>query len=302
MTSRARVLDQGMHRRWSLVALALCAGAQARADDKPAAAPTTATTTAPPTKKQPAGWPSPAAGPSRSGAPEIIFTFDDGPNEPTTKLVLDTLAKHHVHAIFFENGWHYDATPEPARRMLARIVGEGHIIGNHTQDHLQLCSVKDDEKRAYQVDHSHDLLAQLSGLPVLWFRTPFGSHCPRVLALLEERHLDHFHWDIDAQEWKNPDPNRAAKYIIFHIQHLQDRAVILMHDTKIATTRALPLVLDWIDAENARRLANGRQPIRILSGSDLAVERTAPGLVDWMRDSAGGGAGALLDGLAATLP
>ena len=279
----------------ALVALA----APARADvatTPPAAATTTAKK---PVEK---GWPSPAAGPSRSGAPEIIFTFDDGPNEPTTKLVLDALAKHHVHAIFFENGWHYETAPEPSQRMLDRIVAEGHIVANHTQDHLQLCSMKDDEKRAYQVDHSHDLLERLSGLPVLWFRTPYGSHCPRVLALLEERHLDHFHWDIDAQEWKHPDPNRAAKYIIEHIQRLQDRAVILMHDTKAATTKALPQILDWLDAENARRIANGRQPIRILSGSDLALERTAPGLVDWLRDTGRGAASGLADEVSAALP
>jgi peptidoglycan-N-acetylglucosamine deacetylase len=271
----------------------------ARAD---APTPPTVVGTAAAKPKLPPGWPSPAAGPSQSGAPEVIFTFDDGPNEPTTRLVLDALAKHHVHAIFFENGWHYEATPEPAMRMIQRIVAEGHIVANHTQDHLQLCSIKDDEKRAYQVDHSRDLLAQVSGLPVLWFRTPFGSHCARVLALLDERHIDHFHWDIDAQEWKHPDPQRAAKYIITHIQHLQDRAVILMHDTKVATTKALPMILDWLEAENARRVANGRQPIRILSGSDLARERLAPGLSQWLDGAVVGAAGRVVDDVAATLP
>jgi peptidoglycan-N-acetylglucosamine deacetylase len=272
----------------------------AKAAVRPAAAPPAV----PPAKKLPAGWPSPAAGPSKSGAPEIIFTFDDGPNEPTTKLVLDTLAQHHVHAIFFMNGWHLEpaGTPEPSQRALERVVKDGHIIANHTQDHLQLCSIKDDEKRAYQVDHSRDLLAERSRLPIVWFRTPYGSHCLRVLDLLEQRHLDHFHWDIDAQEWKHPDPNRAAKYIITHIQHLQDRAVVLMHDTKVATTKALPQILDWLDAENARRVANGRQPIRILSGSDLALERTAPGLIDWMVATAGGVRDEALDQLAATMP
>ncbi len=300
MTAVGCVLDQSMA-RGLLVALALAFAPVAAARADVAARPAAASTTKPP-RKLPGGWPSPAAGPSRTGAPEIIFTFDDGPNEPTTKLVLDALARHHVHGIFFENGWHYETTPEPAQRMVERIVREGHVIGNHTQDHLQLCSMKDDERRAYQVDHSHDLLALRSGLPIIWFRTPYGSHCARVLDLLEQRHLDHFHWDIDAQEWKHPDPQRAAKYIITHIQHLQDRAVILMHDTKVATTKALPQILDWLDAENARRAANGRQPIRILSGSDLALERAAPGLVDWLGSTATGAAVGVLDELSAALP
>jgi len=286
------VLDLGMASR-SLVLALLVAAAPAFAD----------VAATPPVKPMVSkGWASPAAGPSRSGAPEIIFTFDDGPNEPTTSLVLDALAKHHIHAIFFENGWHYETAPEASQRMIDRIVREGHVVANHTQNHLQLCSVKDDEKRAYEVDHSHDLLERVSRLPILWFRTPFGAHCPRVLELLEQRHLDHFHWDIDAQEWKHPDANRAAKYIILHIQKLQDRAVILMHDTKVATTKALPMILDWLDAENARRVANGRQPIRILSGSDLAIERAAPGLVDWLTSTADDTADGLADQVAAALP
>ena len=47
------------------------------------------------------GWPTPAAGLTASGDPEIVFTFDDGPNPTTTGKVLDILAEHHIQAIFF---------------------------------------------------------------------------------------------------------------------------------------------------------------------------------------------------------
>ena len=39
-----------------------------------------------------------------SGDPELMFTFDDGPNPKTTPPVLDALAKHHIHAMFFMVG------------------------------------------------------------------------------------------------------------------------------------------------------------------------------------------------------
>ncbi len=243
------------------------------------------------------GWTSPAAGPSSTGAPEVLFTFDDGPNEPTTGKILDILARHRVHAIFFMNGWHFETgAVEKSRKMIDRVVREGHIVANHTQTHAQLCSLKDDTKRAWEVDHSHELLEHLAAMPVLWFRTPFGSYCNKVVDLLAARQLAHFHWDIDPQEWKNKNGDTTAKYIIARIQHLQDRAVVLMHDTKAATVVALPQVLDWIEAENARRKANGRMPIRILSGADLAVERTAPGLTAWLREAA---TATVDDGLAA---
>jgi peptidoglycan/xylan/chitin deacetylase (PgdA/CDA1 family) len=243
------------------------------------------------------GWTSPAAGPSSTGAPELLFTFDDGPNEPTTSKILDILAAHHVHAIFFMNGWHFETgAVEKSKQMIERVVREGHIVANHTQTHAQLCALKDDAKRAWEVDYSHQILEHLAAMPVLWFRTPFGSYCNSVVELLAERRLAHFHWDIDPQEWKHKSGDVTAKYVIARIRTLQDRAVVLMHDTKAATVVALPQVLDWIEAENLRRKTNGRVPIRILSGADLAIERTAPGLTTWLRASA---TASIDDGLAA---
>jgi hypothetical protein len=52
------------------------------------------------------------------------------------------------------------------------------------------------------------------------------------------------------------------------------------------TVRALPIVLDWIDQENERRIAAGKRPIRIISYVDLAREQLADGMDDWV-ESAG---------------
>jgi len=54
--------------------------------------------------KHPRAWPLPAAGPTLSGDPELIFTFDDGPNRRTTPQLLDVLEREHVRATFFVVG------------------------------------------------------------------------------------------------------------------------------------------------------------------------------------------------------
>ena len=41
------------------------------------------------------------------------------------------------------------------------------------------------------------------------------------------------------------------------IRWQQGRSVILMHDTKVQTARAVPLVLEWIVAENERTAEGG---------------------------------------------
>jgi peptidoglycan-N-acetylglucosamine deacetylase len=70
------------------------------------------------------------------------LTFDDGPSafEPD---FLDVLAKEGVRASFFVNSWHswlIDKDPEFVRSRvdsLARLIGEGHALGNHTSDHKE---------------------------------------------------------------------------------------------------------------------------------------------------------------------
>jgi hypothetical protein len=74
-----------------------------------------------------------------------------------------------------------------------------------------------------------------------------------------------------------------------------------MHDTKPATVKALPEILIWLDSENARRVAVGRRPIRVISGSELAAERVDPTL-DWVRGATRAGGELMRKTLWATVP
>jgi peptidoglycan/xylan/chitin deacetylase (PgdA/CDA1 family) len=234
--------------------------------------------------KHPKAWPMPAAGPTMSGDPELIFTFDDGPNPKTTPIVLDALAKHHIHAIFFMVG--DMAVGKRAPDLIARILREGHIIGTHTMQHLDQCRLKDDDKAAHDIDDGKAAVEKAAGIPTFWFRTPYGVRCERLERFLEERHLAHFHWDLDPQEWKHKNAKKAVTYVEKELGRMTTRQVLLMHDTKEATAQALPEILDWLDAENARRKESHRRRIRIIQGYELAAERLPPGLLDWLGDAA----------------
>jgi peptidoglycan/xylan/chitin deacetylase (PgdA/CDA1 family) len=220
-------------------------------------------------------WPQPAAGESRTGDPEVIFTFDDGPHERDTGPILDILAAHQIKAIFFWTGWRVRGKKplHLVRRGLAqRALAEGHIIGNHTVTHAHLCRVTPEEA-AFELDENTRLYTDLAGMPPVFLRAPYGDRCHRLEAQLAERGYEHLHWDMDASEWQSASSIETRDYFIDKLKKLKGRAVILMHDTKSATRRALPQVLDWISAENARRIAAGERPIRILSYADLAREK-----------------------------
>jgi peptidoglycan/xylan/chitin deacetylase (PgdA/CDA1 family) len=246
------------------------------------------------------GWPTPAAGESASGGPELLFTFDDGPNPKTTPLVLDILARRHIHAVFFLVGEMAGNRSPRVAPLIRRILREGHVIGTHTMKHKDLCRVS--EAAAIQdLDDGKAIIEQVAEVPTAWFRTPYGARCERVERLLAERHLDHFHWDLDPQEWKHGNVARTVRYVTGELAHSSGREVLLMHDIKQATVKALPQILDWIDAENTRREQSHKKPIRILSAPALAIERLPPGMTAWF-DAATAGARGLPDALASVLP
>lgn len=247
------------------------------------------------------GWPVPAGGPSASGDPEIVFTFDDGPNPTTTPKVLDALAAHHVHAVFFMVGEMVDSGNKKVPAIVARILREGHVIANHTMKHKDLCRVKSEEAAAADIDDGRAAIEQVAGLSLGWFRTPYGSRCKRVEALLAERGLMHFHWDLDPQEWKHNDAKKAFDYVTGNLSRSSDRNVLLMHDIKAATVKALPEILDWIDAENARRAKDGKRPIRIVAAPMLAAEQLPTGFATWITD-AGARVAAVRGALTSVLP
>jgi len=57
----------------------------------------------------------------------VIFTFDDGPDEDTTPLLLDLLAKHEIKAFFCLLGLNAQNYPQ----IVKRIYNEGHLFINH---------------------------------------------------------------------------------------------------------------------------------------------------------------------------
>lgn len=246
------------------------------------------------------GWPTPAAGDSASGGPEVLFTFDDGPNPRTTPLVLDTLARHHIHAVFFLVGEMVENPNPKVSALVQRMLREGHVIATHTMKHKDLCRVPEGVG-AKDLDDGKAIIEQVAGVPTAWFRAPFGTRCDRLERLLAERHLQHFHWDLDPQEWKHGNAARTVKYVTGELGRAYGRNVLLMHDVKQATTRALPQILEWIDAENARRAKSRKKPIRIVQAPQLAVEQLPRGLGRWLRDATAG-ARALPDAIARMLP
>jgi len=127
----------------------------------------------------------------------VALTFDDGPNLNLTPKVLAILAAHNAKGTFFVNG--KGVTSEAHRQLLAKMVAEGHIVGNHSQNHLDLKKV-DAGTLDSEIEATHQVLVKAGGQP-RFFRFPFGSAgCSQVSALRAKGYAV-VGWHIDSADW-----------------------------------------------------------------------------------------------------
>jgi peptidoglycan/xylan/chitin deacetylase (PgdA/CDA1 family) len=246
------------------------------------------------------GWPQPVLDDPGTNDIEVLFTFDDGPHPALTPQVLDLLAQRKIRAVFFLVGRQAESKHKAVPGILERIVSEGHIVANHTRTHIDLCRSKEAAAIA-DLDGGRDAIERATSMKVHWFRAPYGVRCARLDAMLAERALWHFHWDLDPQEWRHGNVERTVKYVAGALSRASGRNVLLLHDIQPVTVRALPKIFEWMDAENARREKSRKRKIKVLQAPDLAVERLPPALLSWLAEAAAG-VGELPKTLASLLP
>ncbi len=180
---------------------------------------------------------------------EIALTFDDGPAAETTSEVLRILAAHKVKGAFFLTGRRLSGSgvvAEMNRGVARAISAAGHTIGNHGLDHLPI-DRGDDAFNAFQIEESARLITEATGVPVRYFRPPFGKVGPSAQALLAERRDELVMWTIDGQDTKATDAERLANRLIQQII-FAGQGIVLLHDLRGPSVRALSLLLDWLEA------------------------------------------------------
>ena len=106
---------------------------------------------------------------SMTSGHEIYLTFDDGPTLGTTQ-VLDSLKKYGVKATFFitSNNFSPDHTHAINTNNLARMVNEGHVLADHSYDHMYHNDQGDGPNNVYlDVDNDLQYFGRRNAEPVL---------------------------------------------------------------------------------------------------------------------------------------
>jgi peptidoglycan/xylan/chitin deacetylase (PgdA/CDA1 family) len=189
----------------------------------------------------------------------VAFTFDDGPHYKTTPRVLKVLAEHQVVATFFVVGSRFIGGSRATKKnaaLLQEIIAQGHDVGNHTFRHQNL-KKSTHETIAETIETTRDAIVSVLGRHTALFRAPYGARSPALRDYLRENGYTHVFWDIDSRDYLTKNPRTLRKRVTKAI--IANRGgVVLFHDTKVVTVKALPGILDDLEAENCARLDNDK--------------------------------------------
>ena len=182
------------------------------------------------------------------GPKEVVLTFDDGPMPGVTRPILDTLDRYCTKATFFSVGKMAIAYPEQIREILKR----GHTLGTHTWSHpMSLPRLKGDKARD-QIESGFAAVAMAAGQPIApFFRFPGLNDSPSLIAHLESRNIATFTVDVVSNDSYISDPARLIEQTLQQLD-AEKGGIMLFHDIKPQTARALPAILAEIKARGFR--------------------------------------------------
>lgn len=167
--------------------------------------------------------------------PRVALTFDDGPSAKYTPMLLDGLKERGVHASFFLMGKNIEGNEELVRR----IQEEGHLIGNHTYNHVQLNKIPK-ELACEEIQKTNNEIYEVTGVYPTYIRPPFGAWqenlelCVTMLPVF---------WDIDTLDWKSKNVDSVVNVVK---REVRDGVIILMHDEYQTSVDAALKVVDLL--------------------------------------------------------
>lgn len=171
----------------------------------------------------------------------LYLTFDCGYENGWTEPILDVLKEKNAPGLFFLTG-HY---VETAEAQIRRMLDEGHILGNHTVNHINATQVTP-EKFIEEIEGLEKMISDRfpDAPPTVYYRPGYGACNERSIALADKMGLYTVLWSwayYDYDEDNQMDPAVALERAK---QGLHNGAVYLFHT--VGPTNAA-ILGDFID-------------------------------------------------------
>lgn len=174
----------------------------------------------------------------------LYLTFDCGYENGYTEKILDTLKTKKVPSAFFCTLSFIKDQPAIA----ARMIKEGHILGNHSATHGSFPDMSRSEM-ALEIQQCDNHLRRYFGYSEPYFRFPAGEYSDCALDLVGSVGYQSVFWSVAYADW---DPaNQKGRQFAFDTvtSRLHPGAVILLHAVSKDNAAALGDIIDWARQE-----------------------------------------------------
>jgi peptidoglycan/xylan/chitin deacetylase (PgdA/CDA1 family) len=170
---------------------------------------------------------------------QIALTFDDGPHPKYTEQILDGLAKRKVKATFFVLGRNVTGKEE----IVKRIYKEGHLIGNHTYNHVRLTSLRL-KTGCEELNDTNQCIYDITGMYPNYVRPPFGAWRDGLDC---EVNMIPVMWTIDSRDWVLKNTDEIVNNVV---KKVKEGDIILMHDWYATSVEAAMEIVDQLQEQN----------------------------------------------------
>ncbi|MBE6977566.1 MAG: hypothetical protein E7438_02855 [Ruminococcaceae bacterium] len=179
----------------------------------------------------------------------LYLTFDCGYEyQNLTSAMLDVLQEKGVQATFFVTMTYLRSSP----KVVARMIAEGHNVGNHSLTHPENCADLSREEMVMEALPVENHLRVNFGYSSRYFRFPSGVYSRNAVDALAGVGYRAVFWSIAYADW---DPeNQIGTDAAFQIltQRLHPGAVILLHTTSPDNAAILADFIDYCLSQGYR--------------------------------------------------
>lgn len=168
---------------------------------------------------------------------KIAISFDAAWGNEDTRQILDILKNNDVKATFFMTGEWIEKYPEDVKA----IYAEGHELGNHSMNHLQMSTLPYEECIT-ELQEPHNMVKELTGYDMKVFRPPYGDYNNTLIDAAQSINYSTIQWDVDSLDWKDYGVESIIDTVCNH-KHLGKGSIILMHNGATHTASALETLI-----------------------------------------------------------
>jgi len=155
------------------------------------------------------------------------LTFDDGPTDAGTPLLLDCLARQHLKATFFVLGENVRTFPARARE----IVAAGHTLGNHFRRHID-CWKTPPREVIREITEGTRIIEDTIGVSPAWCRPPFGRLTHAVVKWSRIHRQPIALWDVFPADYLEETTPESLRQVLE--SRLQSRSIVCLHDNTVS--------------------------------------------------------------------